>query len=204
MDFVLHPVNEEVEVFAVVVVVSVSERHHLDGLTLLQDAAGGAEAVHVFSDESSGDVTYFLIRESLDGINQHVLVHKERVSGHFLKLLVRKVGLTVRDKVIDVVFPCDRELDEVHQVLFAMTDFAGFVAVTVTGDTSFTSSTAAGRTALISGSTVTVTKRAAFLASAMTTDAASSSTAVTRVAALDKGGVWDAGLDHHVGVPLRQ
>lgn len=204
MDFVLHPVNEEVEILPVVVVVCVSERNHLNRLPLLQDAAGGAEAVHVFSNEFSGDVANFLIRKSLDRINQHILIHKERVSSHFLKLLIRKFRLTVRDKVIYVVFPCDRELDEVHQVLSAMTNFAGFEAVTVTGDTSFAPSTATGRTALVSGSTVTVAKGAAFLASAMTADTASSSTAMTCVAVLDKGGVWDAGLDHHVSVPLRQ
>lgn len=132
MHFVLHPVNEEVEIFPIVVVVCVSQRHHLNRLTLLQDAAAGAEAVHVFSDEFSGDVADFLIGKSLDRINQHILIHKERVSSHVLKLLIGKVRLTVRDKVIYVVFPCDCELDEVHQVLSAVTNFAGFVAVTVT------------------------------------------------------------------------
>lgn len=45
MDFVLCSIDEEAVVFTAVGVVSMSQGHHLDGLTLLQDAAGGAELV---------------------------------------------------------------------------------------------------------------------------------------------------------------
>lgn len=48
--FVLHPVNEEAVVLPVVGVVGVSQRHQLDGLTLLQDPAGGGEANQVVVD----------------------------------------------------------------------------------------------------------------------------------------------------------
>lgn len=45
MDFVLCSVDKEAVVFTAVGVEGMSQGHHLDGLTLLQDAARGAELV---------------------------------------------------------------------------------------------------------------------------------------------------------------
>lgn len=93
-DLVLDPVHEEAGVLPVVRVDGVSQRNQLDGLTLkretkhvfrlvdrargrvlpvgrylLQDAAGGAEAVQVFVDQFLRNVTDLLVGETLDGVN---------------------------------------------------------------------------------------------------------------------------------------
>lgn len=112
-----------------------SEGHQLDGLTLLQDAAGGAEACEVFVNQLSRNVADLLIGETLDGVHQNALINEERISGHILKLLVREVGLTVRNEIGYFVLPGHSEHDEVQQVLAAVADAAGLEAVAVADET---------------------------------------------------------------------
>lgn len=125
---------------------SVSQRHQLDGLTLLQDAAGGPEAIQVTVYHFCGNVADLLVGETLDRINQNALVNEERISCHLLKLLIRKVGLTVRNEDVDVVLPGHCELDEVQQVLAAVTDGAHLEALAVTGDAPLAASPVTKRT----------------------------------------------------------
>lgn len=96
---------------------------------------------------------------------QNVLVHEERIPRHLLKLLVREVRLAVRNEVAHVVLPAEEDkdtdaeektsgrtasvnesvcvsdrpghsqLDEMHQVLEAVTDGAGLEALALTGVT---------------------------------------------------------------------
>lgn len=141
---VLHSVDEEAVVFPAVGVVSVSQGHQLDGLTLLQDAAGGGEALQVLVDHPSGDVTDLLIGETLDRIHQNAVVDEERIPRHLLKLLVGEVGLAVGNKVLHVVLPCDSQLDEVQQVSAAVTNGAGLEALTVAGDAPLSASPVTG------------------------------------------------------------
>lgn len=132
---VLHSVDEEAVVFPVVGVISVGQRHQLDGLTLLQDAAGGPEAIQVSVNHFCGNIADLLIGETLDRIHQNTLIDEERISCHLLKLLIRKFRLAVWNEDISVVLPGHSELDEMQQVLAAVTNRTHLEALTVTGDT---------------------------------------------------------------------
>lgn len=140
-----------------------SQRHQLDGLTLLQDATGGTEAIKMFVNQFCSNIADLPIGETLDRIHQHTLIHEERISCHLLKLLVGEVGLTVWNKMSYVVLPCHSELDEMQQVLAAVTNRAGLVAVAVAGDTPLATSAMTGGAALVPGATVTVAERATLL-----------------------------------------
>lgn len=131
-DFVLHPVDVVVVVLPAVRVAGLRQGNQLDGLTLLQDAAGGGEATEVFADGFAGGVADLLVWKTVEGVDQQTLVHEEGISRHLLKLPVGEVGLTVRDEVGHVVLPCDSELDEVQQVLVSVTISAGFIPMTMT------------------------------------------------------------------------
>lgn len=174
-------------VFSTVSVISVSQGHQLDGLTLLQDAAGGTEAIEVFVYQFCRNIAYLLIGETLDRVHQNILIDEERISRHLLKLLVREVRLTVWDEITYVVLPCHSELDEVQQVLAAVTNRASPVAVTMTESTPLTTSAVTGGATLVPGTTVTVAEWTTPLASSMTSSTASSSTAVALVTWLNEG-----------------
>lgn len=180
-----------------------SQRHQLDGLTLLQDATGGTEAIKMFVNQFCSNIADLPIGETLDRIHQHTLIHEERISCHLLKLLVGEVGLTVWNKMSYVVLPCHSELDEMQQVLAAVTNRAGLVAVAVAGDTPLATSAMTGGAALVPGATVTVAEGATLPSSTVTLNTASSSTAVALVTQLDEGRVRHADLLHHVGVSGR-
>lgn len=117
-----------------------SQGHELDGLTLLQDAAGGTKLIQMVVYHCSRDSTDLIIREALDRIHQNIFIHKEGISGHLLKLLVRKVGLAVWNEFLNIVLPSHCEQDVVQQVLAAVTNSAGFEALTMTGNTPLPSS----------------------------------------------------------------
>lgn len=138
-------------VFSAVGVKSVRQRHQLDGLTLLQDAAGGGEAFQVFVNHFPRDIADLLVGETLDRIHQDTLIDEERVSCHPLELLVREVRLAVWNEIGYVVLPCDRELDEMQQVLAALTNRAGLKAVAVTLETPLKASPVTKRTACAPG-----------------------------------------------------
>lgn len=76
-----------------------SQVYKLDGLTLLEDATGGSEAVEVFVDEFRGNLANLLIGKTLDWINQKILVDEERISRHLSKVFIWKLRLTVGDEV---------------------------------------------------------------------------------------------------------
>lgn len=127
---VLQAVQEVVKVLPAVLVVGVGQRHQLYGLTLLHDSAGGAESGEVIGNKLPGDITDLLVREAIDGVHQLVLVDEEGVSFHFGELLIREVRLSVWDEAINVVLPCDGQLNEMHQVLISVADRAGSMTFT--------------------------------------------------------------------------
>lgn len=133
-----------------------SQRHQLDGLTLLQDAAGGTEAIEVFVNGFLRNITDLLIGEPLDGVHQKTLIDEERISCHLLKLLVREVRLAVWNEISYVVLPCHSELDEMQQVLASVTNRAGLVAVAVTGQTPLTASPATRCTTCLPGGALVI------------------------------------------------
>lgn len=84
----------------------------------------------MFGNKLLGDIADFLVREAIDRVHQLVLVDEEGVALHFGKLLIGEVRLSVWDEAVNVVLPCDGQLDEVHQVLFSVADRAGSVTIT--------------------------------------------------------------------------
>lgn len=203
VDLVLHPIDEEVELLSIVEVEGMSQRNQLNGLTLLQDAAGGREAAQMFTDESVGNLADLSIGEALNRINQQVLINKEGISSHFHKLVIRKVRLTVGNVIADVVLPCDRQQDVVQQVATAVANAALFVSMSVTGDAPLVSVAMAGGAAVVVAAAVTMAEGAAFLPTPVAADAAGPSTAMALVTHLDKGRMRYSDLLHHVLVPGR-